>query len=138
MLLVSAISPLLLVTIGEEYVRSGAPDTSYFQTLGAALMAVRERWAPEVLAIFYNSAALILFYSFYQSKLIPRFISICGLVGVTLSITGTILGFFGSGLSTYLGLPMGLIEIFMGLWLIIKGFNSSGLIAETAKTEGSP
>jgi hypothetical protein len=49
-----------------------------------------------------------------SAKTHPRLISLCGLLGVTLSVTGTILGFFGSGSSTYLGLPMGLIEIFLG------------------------
>ena len=127
MLIASAISPLFIITIGEEFIKAGAPANSYFQTLGTSLIAVREHWGPEVLAIFYNSAALIFFYLMHRSKLIPRFISICGIVGVTLSFTGTILGFFGSGLSTYLGLPMGLIEIFLGLWLIIRGFNPSEL-----------
>jgi hypothetical protein len=131
LLIASTISPLLIITIGEEFLHAGAPANSYFQTLGTSLIAVREHWGPEVLAIFYNSAALIFFYLMYRSKLIPRLISICGLVGVTLSLTGTILGFFGSGLSTYFGLPMGLIEILLGLWLIIKGFNSSDLTPET-------
>ena len=133
LLIASAISPLFIITLGEAFIKAGEPANSYFQIFGTSLIEVREHWGPEVLAIFYISAAFIFFYLMYRSKLIPRFISIAGLVGVILSITGTIMGFFGSGLSTYLGLPMDLVEIFLGLWLIIRGFNPTTITPETAK-----
>jgi len=40
-LIVAVISPLSLITSSQEYVTAGAPDASYFQTLGALLIAAR-------------------------------------------------------------------------------------------------
>jgi hypothetical protein len=33
---------------------------------------------------------------------------------------------------TLLGIPMGLNELFLGVWLIVKGFNPSAISSESA------
>ena len=41
----------------------------------------------------------------------------------------------GSGLGLASSLPGGLWEIFVGLWLVVKGFNAPASVADAAKTE---
>ncbi len=75
-LIVASISLLSLLTLSQEYVQAAAPDASYFQTLGTLLLAVSD-WS--ILLgdmIVFSLTALILNYLLYQSKLIPRFISV--------------------------------------------------------------
>lgn len=125
MLIVAAISPLFLITLSQEYLSAGTPDISSFQTSGTLLMAARNNWSFLMLAIFYSLAALMFYYVLYQTKLIPRFISVWGLIGATMALTTPLLG-------TLFGIPMGLNEIFLGVWLIVKGFNPSAIIFESA------
>jgi len=123
MLIVASISPLLLITLSQEYLKTGAPDASAFQALSTLFIALREHWTLLVLAIFYSSAAIMFYYVLYQTKLIPRFISVWGLIGAALALTTPWLG-------TLLGIPMGLNELFLGVWLIVKGFDPSAIKAQ--------
>ena len=78
-ILVYLICPLVLIDLSQEYVKAGAPDASYFQTLGAVLIAVRY-WTIQMVYIFNFLAGLMFAYLLYQSKLIPRFLSVWGLI----------------------------------------------------------
>jgi hypothetical protein len=128
MQIASDISPLSLVTLSEEFVRAGAPESSSFQALGALLLAQRF-WAFQMLYLMLCLGALMFYYMLYQSRLIPRFISVWGLIGATLVLANTMLDVFGvnPGLGIVAGAPMLLNELFLGVWLIAKGFSSSAI-----------
>ena len=78
------ISWLLLITLSQDYVQAGAPEASYFQTLGALLQEAVDG-INQILAIVFSLSALMIYYLFYQSKLIPRWLSGWGLIGMFLS-----------------------------------------------------
>ena len=124
------ISWLLLVTLSREYVQAGAPDASYYQTLGALVRAVGE-WIDPILVMVFSISALILNYIFYRSKLIPRWLSGLGLFGATLHFAEGVLAMFGypdiSVLGIPLFLPIALQEMVYAVWLIAKGFNSTAI-----------
>ena len=62
----------------------------------------------------------------YRSSLIPRFISIWGLVGAAAVLVYTL--FEMSGLTIpNLDVLMLLNELFLGAWLIMKGFNPAAI-----------
>jgi len=124
MQIVSDISPLILTTLSQDYVSAGAPDASSFQALGTLLLAQRY-WANQMVFITYGLGAIIFYYLMYQSKLIPRFLSVWGLIGVPLVLINVLLDIFGSNQIQLLGLVMGLNEIVLGVWLIAKGFKSN-------------
>jgi hypothetical protein len=126
---VAAISPLLLVTLSQEYVAAGAPDAAYFQTAGALVMAARENLASLLTPVFFSLAALLLYYFLYRSRLVPRLIPVWGFIAVVALFTWNLLEAFGLSVSAGMvfALPMILNEIFLGLWLIAKGFNSPAL-----------
>jgi len=136
-ILVYLISPLILITLSQEYVKAGAPDASSFQTLGAVLIAVRH-WIWRLVYIINGVASLMLAYLLYQSKLIPRSISVLGLIGGAVLLAGTSLAMFGlidvdQGAGMLVVLPGGLFELILPIWLIVKGFNSSAIDSPSAK-----
>jgi hypothetical protein len=130
-LAVAAVSPLLIVTLSQEYGAAGATDAAYFQTAGALVMAARGHLASLLTPIFFSLAALLLYYFLYRSRLVPRFISIWGFIGVVSLFTWNMLEAFGLSISAGMvfALPMILNEIFLGIWLLAKGFSSTALAA---------
>jgi len=140
-LLVGHIFLLLLLILSQEYVKAAAPDSSYFQILGTLFIAERRltfQWVPLIVTL----GALMFYYLLYQSKLIPRWLSVWGLIGVPFSLAAFVLAMFGprAGASIptsaiILNLPIGLNEIFLGIWLIVKGFNPSAIASGSAKTD---
>ena len=135
---VGAISLLSLLTLSQEFIKAAAPDASYFQTFGTLLLAARD-WTDLIgTQIVFSLTALILNYSLYQSKLIPRFIPVWGLVGALLMLAAGLLGMFGlvspfSTISILLYLPLASQEMVFAVWLIVKGFNSSAIVSPSAK-----
>lgn len=118
--IVAAICPLLLLTLGQQH--ADGLDSLHFQSYGHLIYAVRGYMYGLLLPIFFSLGALLFYYVMYHSRLIPRFLSVWGFVGVAL-----MLGFNLSGTESSLGmvfvLPIILNEIFLGIWLIIKGFS---------------
>jgi hypothetical protein len=135
----AVISPLSLITLSLEYVKAGAPDASYQQAVGASFLAVRANLAGVMLGIFFGLAALLFYYLVYQSRLLPRFITIWGLIAVAFVLTWNLLELFGLSISfgMILALPIILNEIFLGIWLIAKGFNPPAIAPEFAGTHPS-
>lgn len=131
-LAVAAVSPLLIVTLSQEYLAAGAADAAYFETAGALVMAARGQLASLLTPIFFSLAALLLYIFLYQTKLVPRVISIWGFIGVVSLFTWNMLEAFGLHVSAGMvfALPMILNEIFLGLWLLVKGFNASAQLAD--------
>lgn len=139
-ILVWSISPLLLLTLSQEYVEAGDPNASSFQTLGAVLIALRH-WAWRLIYIINGIATLMLAYLLYQSKLIPRSISVLGLIGGAVLLLGTSLDMLGltdvnQGAGLLAVLPGGLFELILPIWLFVKGFDPSAIASESAKTAG--
>jgi hypothetical protein len=135
---ISAISLLVLLTLSHEYVHAGAPDASYFHTLGELILAVRD-WAGHVVldVAVFPLGALVFYSVLYRFKLVPRWLSGWGLVAAVLYWASSLLVMFSlvAPLSTphiVLQAPLGLQEIALALWLIVKGFRPSALASESA------
>jgi hypothetical protein len=119
---------LFLLILSQEYVKAGAPDATYFQTLGTLLLKGNELIST-VLIIVFSLGALMLYYLFYRSKLIPRWISVWGFIAILLHlVTGFLILFHlmspFSTINTIMNLPIFLQEMVMAVWLIVKGFDS--------------
>lgn len=130
----SDITPLSLLTLSEEFVRVGAPESSSFQALGTLLLAERY-WAFQMVTFALVLGALMFYYMLYQSRLIPRFISVWGLIAALAVLATAMLDTFGisPGSLEFLGVLMLLNELFLGVWLIVKGFDSSAVNSPSAR-----
>jgi len=117
------VSPLSLIRLGQN------------QPQASAVLSIAERASISglLVPIFFSLGALLLYFSLIQSKLLPRFIPIWGLLATVLILTLNLLSTLGleagMGISMIFALPIILNEIFMGIWLIAKGFNPSAVSA---------
>ena len=121
--IVNIITILTLLTLSQEFVKAGSPDVSYFQTLGGLLLAAGD-WAYMLgFGLAFTISALILNYVLYQTKLVPRWLSIWGLIGAVLIFIYYLLQPFSINLVEILFLPIAVQEMVFAVWLIVKGFS---------------
>ena len=120
---VNIITLLSILSLSHEFVNAATPNASYFQTSGNLLLAEFE-WNSILLDFPFASSALILNYLFYKSKLVPRWLSGWGFIGGVLFLVGVLIGMFNLTDPTLLFAPLGLQEMVLAAWLIVKGFNS--------------
>lgn len=125
------LSPLALLTLSEEFASAGAPEAASFQAVGSLLLAERF-WAFQMISITFGLGALMFYTMLYRTKLVPRFISVWGLVGAAIVLANTLLDMLGISLVN-LGVIMLLNEVFLGVWLLVKGFNPDAITTETAE-----
>ncbi len=130
-------SVLMLVTLSHNSANAGATAAPSFQTSGDLLVAVGG-WidALNYTAVF-AIGALILYSILYRSRLVPRFLSVWGLIGGICCIVAGLSIMFGLDSSSMaviaLFLPIAVNEMVLAIWLIVKGFNLSAVVAEPAR-----
>lgn len=116
---------MLLIPLSQQYIAVDAASGSIFNQLGGLIIGADSVFA-HVLSLVFTLGALMIYYVFYQTRLIPRWLSIWGLVGGILYFVYPLLGMFGIE-AGFLMLPLALQEMVLAIWLIIKGFNSKTL-----------
>jgi hypothetical protein len=123
---VMAISMLLLVLLSREFVNTGSTVTPSFQISGALILALFE-WISVLENIPYCFGVLMFSYLLYQSKLVPRWLAVWGLIGGALLLARIPLSMFVFDplSTTILAIPIMVNELVLAGWLIGKGFNSS-------------
>lgn len=126
---ISTLGLLTLVALGNEYIATGA-DSVALQSMGNVLYQFQDRLAA-VGPIFFHIGAACLYLSFYRTRLIPRWLSVWGLIGVVTSTAAALLHFFhmDTGIGFYLEMVLAPQEMVMAVWLIVKGFNPSAINA---------
>ena len=137
----TVISWLFLLVVSREYVAAGTPAGSAFEALGALLLKAGDPLSA-VAGTVFCLGALMLYYMFYRSNLIPRWISVFGFIAIALHLVTIILVLFGlqSTLSmenTMMNLPILVQEMVMAVWLIAKGFNASAVASLPANSAAS-
>ncbi len=137
--IVSVCALLSIITLSQLFVKAGAPDSSYFQTLGALLYA-GFRWVGNVGSLLAFSIGCTLYYIiFYRTNLVPRWISVWGLIfGISGIVSCALVSIgliapFGTE-QVVMVFPMLPQEIVLAVWLIVKGFNPSAIASLSAKT----
>ena len=126
--LVHSIILIPLLSLSQEYVAAGAPVDSVYHSLGGLLLEAREGAFLIGSGFVWSLSALILNYALLKSKLVPRWLSVWGLVGGVLSLTAYLSQIFSMPLTDWLFFPIALQEMVFAAWLIVKGFNSTASI----------
>jgi hypothetical protein len=129
--LVGALCLLSLVPLGGEYVQAGGQDAAYFHTLGALVLTAHDLAAFVLAVLAFCLGGLMYYAVFYHARLVPRWLSIWGLIALVLLCAATLATLFNgepytiSGGLIILALPLAVQELVLAVWLIARGFNTS-------------
>ncbi|HEV2706791.1 MAG TPA: DUF4386 domain-containing protein [Pyrinomonadaceae bacterium] len=126
---------LSMVSLSQEYARTGAADAGLFQSL-AAVVGAAWRWVHYAHLLVVGSWIFVLYSLLYRSALVPRALSAVGLFTVMLHLAGiTLPVFMGYRSMMMMGVPLGLSYLALTLWLIVKGFDESRRAVRAAAHE---
>jgi hypothetical protein len=128
---------LLQIPLGREYLNAGAADTSYLYAL-SAVSTQASLYAYSIAMIFLGIAGVMLCYVFYRMKLVPRILAVWGLAGYAIHLGGAVLEVLGFNVGLIPVIPGGLWELFIGVWLIAKGFSASPVPSEQSVSSTTP
>jgi hypothetical protein len=137
LIIIGIMSLLSIVTLSRDYASAAAPNASSLLAAGKSLVAVHDwtfLFGPNVAL---GPSTLMMSFVLYQSKLVPRFIAVLGLIGGPLIFTSAMLVMFGLYVQTSVwgaifALPVFAYEMTLATWLIMKGFNSSATTSGSA------
>lgn len=124
---ITTLSMLLLFALGKEYVATGA-NSADLQSMGNVVYQFQDLLGP-VGTIMFLIGSTCLYISFYRTRLIPRWLSAWGLIGVVPYMAYALLHLFhmDNGAGFYLQMLLAPQEIVMALWLVIKGFDHAAI-----------
>jgi hypothetical protein len=132
-ILVGILSVLAVVTLRQD---AAGADAGSLIPIGRSLVAIHD-WTfllgPGFVVGIGNG--LLLGYLMYRSGLVPRRMAMLGLIGgplIILSGIGVLFGLFDSGSSPQViaTVPEFFWELSLGIYLIVKGFRPSPILAE--------
>jgi hypothetical protein len=126
---IGAVSLMALLPLGHQFAGSAVSERASLTALSEVLLSVREAAAVAGVLAFIVGALL---YSWlvYRSNLVPRWLSGWGIAALFLMLAGCLLALFNQRpVTSYviLAAPIGVQEMALALWLIVRGFSCAAL-----------
>ena len=104
------------------------------------MLSARE-WLAPVSLLSFGLGAMMYYWVFYRSRLVPRWLSAWGLIAIPMLTVSALLVMFRliDNLSTtqvVLALPIAVQEMVLAVWLIAKGFAPAPSPSPAARRRG--
>jgi hypothetical protein len=121
LLAASKIATFSLLRISQEYVTAGHP--AYLQTIGN-LAIEATNYGMTLLMWAFSLGAILFYYLLDKSRIVPRVLSLWGLITVFPCLIGTLSSMFGYKLPFAIYLPYVPFEFVIGVWILVKGIKN--------------
>jgi hypothetical protein len=118
LLAASRISAFSLLRISQEYIAAGNPV--YLQTMGQVAFESMN-FGYTLLMLAFCPGGILFYYLLYKSGVVPRALSLWGLITVFPCLIGTLFAVFGYEVPFFVYLPYVPFEFAIGVWILVKG-----------------
>jgi len=130
-MMVGIAATLLLIPLSQEFLQAAAPQGSWFLTIGDVLKQAKFLGLTGLSLPMLGLGGLLFTWMLFRFRLVPRGISVVGLIGYAVVLFGSIAGWFGlidvapGGNGTIFALPVATFEIILlPFWLLFMGFKT--------------
>jgi len=130
-MMVGIAATLLLIPLSQGFLQAGAPQGSWFLTMGDILKQTQFLGLTGLSLPMLGLGGLLFTWMLFRFRLVPRVISVVGLIGYALVLVGSIAGWFSlidvapGGNGTIFALPVATFEIILlPYWLLFRGFKT--------------
>jgi len=124
MIAIDNISTLSILELSISYSKHQEVNSESFGIISELLY--QKHWWTHYMSLLTSSFYMFTFYLlFYQSKLIPRILSVGGLIAVSMMFIEILSSIFGQSIGMILMLPLGIVQLSLVVWLLIKGIKQN-------------
>jgi hypothetical protein len=128
MYVVAVVGLLSVLALSRGYPQAGLTGRTSIQAGADAVLNLRQQ-ASLVSVFAFGLGGLMYYIVFYRARLIPRWLSGWGILAILLLLAVWLVALFShQPMTTYtvLALPIGVQELVLAVWLMVKGFTSPG------------
>jgi hypothetical protein len=119
--IISAFIWLVLVAV--------AADPAGMAPVATMLQTAQRLVYEQLIALPFAIGAFMFYFVLYRGRLVPRWLSVWGLVGAVLYFAAPLARMAGLDLDILMG-PLAVQEMVLAVWLIAKGFNPDAIASE--------
>ena len=125
-----AIAWLLLAPLAETM--SAGPGTASPAGARLGTLVIDSDGASAMLTLVFCLGAVLFYVLLYRSRIVPRWITLWGFVGIPLYAAAYLLAMYGgisgnSSAQNLLQLPLGVQEMVLAVWMIARGFRPAAI-----------
>jgi hypothetical protein len=115
------VNVMSMLSLSNAYAASSEADRAFYQTL-KVLAASDRNWAHFIDHLVSGAILLVFYLTAFRFRLIPRVLAGFGLLAVALQLCTISRPLFGGEVDFRLLAPLGLSQLALALWLLVKGF----------------
>ena len=119
LLAVSRLATFSLLRTSQEYVTVG--HSAYLETVGKLAIESMEFVGTTLHMLAFCLGGILFYYLLDQSRLVPRILSLWGLVTIFPCLIGTASAILGYELPFAIYVPYAPFEFVIGVWILVKG-----------------
>lgn len=125
-----AIAWLLLVPLADTM--SAGPGTASPAGVRLGTLVIDSDGASVIMSLVFCLGAALFYVLLYRSRIVPRWITLWGLVGIPLYVAAYLLAMYGvvginSSAVNLLSLPLAVQEMVLAVWMIARGFRPAAV-----------
>ncbi len=135
---------LSVFSLSRQFADGGGQAVAYYQVLGHVLLTAKDLAGFVFGVMAFCIGGCSYYYVFYRYNLVPRWLSVWGIIALLLLFSAVIITLFDgepysvSGGLTLLALAIASQEIVLAIWLIAKGFNVPEISAPPVPAVAQP
>ena len=124
LLATSKLATFSLLRISQEYVPAGHPE--HLEMLGSLALESMDFVGSTLHMLAFCVGGMLFYDLLYRSRVIPRGLSLWGLVSAIPLLAGTLAAMFGYNLPFIIYVPYVPFEFVAGIWIAVKGIRDDG------------
>jgi len=125
LLATSRIGTFSLLQLSQEYASTGQPES--FLVFGNIALEAADYVGDTLHVLAFCLGAILFYVLLHKSKTVPRWLSLWGLITVLPVLAGALTATFDVHLPFIFFLPYFPFELFIGIWILVKGIPEAAL-----------
>ena len=114
-----------MVSASEAYAKASPAQREQLETI-RVLVAAARNWPHFMVRIVAGATIFVFYAALYRSALVPRALAAFGMIAAVLMATSLAMPFFGGEVVFPMLAPLGLCQLILAVWLVMKGFRHQG------------